>query len=114
MCKRCLHNWPGRILVARHSLRRGLLAVPQKPELDGPSSRRGGLPLAFLDNGNSWALAAFPLVLGASRLDLSLPQLRWVFYAYDPLSLVALLLIRIPMGNAGYLFFCKERPTAAI
>ena len=56
-------------------------------------------------NGNLWALAALPLVIGASRLDLSLPRLCWVFYAYYPLHLVALLLIRIPMSNAGYLFF---------
>ncbi|MCY1291975.1 hypothetical protein D9M68_734650 [compost metagenome] len=55
-------------------------------------------------NGNPWALAALLLVVGASQLDLCLPRLRWVFYAFYPLHLVALLLIRIPMGAAGYLF----------
>ena len=31
--------------------------------------------------------------------------LRWAFYAYYPLHLAALWLIRIPMSKAGYLFF---------
>lgn len=56
-------------------------------------------------NGNPWALAAFPLVVGASRINLNVPRLRWVFYAYYPAHLVVLLLIRIPMSKAGYLFF---------
>jgi hypothetical protein len=56
-------------------------------------------------NGNFWALAAVPLVLVASRLELHMPRLRWAFYAYYPLHLAALWLIRIPMSKAGYLFF---------
>lgn len=56
-------------------------------------------------NGTPWALAAVPIVLGASRADLIVPRLRWVFYAYYPAHLVALWLIRIPMAKAGYLFF---------
>ncbi|MCS8482967.1 TraX family protein [Pseudomonas aeruginosa] len=56
-------------------------------------------------NGNPWALAALLLVVGASRINLNVPRLRWVFYAYYPAHLVALLLIRIPMSKAGYLFF---------
>ena len=35
----------------------------------------------------------------------ALPRLRWAFYAYYPLHLAALWLIRIPMSKAGYLFF---------
>ena len=56
-------------------------------------------------NGNPWALVALPIVLGASRVNLGLPRLRWFFYAYYPAHLVALLLIRIPMSKAGYIFF---------
>jgi uncharacterized protein YfaA (DUF2138 family) len=39
------------------------------------------------------------------RVDLRVPRLRWAFYAYYPLHLAALWLIRIPMSKAGYLFF---------
>ncbi|WP_269800302.1 MULTISPECIES: TraX family protein [Microbacterium] len=56
-------------------------------------------------NRNLWALAVLPLLLVASRIDLSMPRLRWAFYAYYPLHLAALWLIRIPMSKAGYLFF---------
>ena len=56
-------------------------------------------------NGNLWALAAVPLVIGAAGVDLRIPRLRWAFYAYYPLHLAALWLIRIPMREVGYLFF---------
>lgn len=56
-------------------------------------------------NRNLWALASLPLLLVASRVDLPMPRLRWAFYAYYPLHLAALWLIRIPMSKAGYLFF---------
>jgi TraX protein len=56
-------------------------------------------------NRNLWALASLPLLLVASRVDLPMPRLRWAFYAYYPLHLAALWLIRIPMRKAGYLFF---------
>lgn len=59
----------------------------------------------FWINGNLWALAALPLVVAASQVDLRIPRMRWAFYAYYPAHLVALLLIRIPMSKAGYLFF---------
>lgn len=55
-------------------------------------------------NGNAWALAALPLLLAAGWLQPKLPRWRWMFYAYYPLHLLALLLIRIPMAKAGYLF----------
>lgn len=58
-----------------------------------------------LINGNWWAMAAMPLLLLASCLDLRMPRLRWAFYAYYPLHLAALWLIRIFMSKAGYLFF---------
>lgn len=56
-------------------------------------------------SGNLWALATLPLILIASRVDLHVPRLRWLFYAYYPAHLAALWLIRIPMRKAGYLFF---------
>ena len=56
-------------------------------------------------NGNLWALAALPVVLVASRVDMRVPRLRWVFYAYYPAHLIAIWLIRIQMSKAGYLFF---------
>lgn len=56
-------------------------------------------------NGNLWALAAVPIILVLSRIDLQVPRLRWAFYGYYPIHLAALWLIRIPMSNAGYLFF---------
>ena len=56
-------------------------------------------------NGNLWALAAVPLILFASLIDLPVPRLQWIFYAYYPLHLFALCSIRIPMSKAGYLFF---------
>lgn len=59
----------------------------------------------WLINANWSTLMAFPLLLVASRLDLRVPRLRRTFYAYYPLLLAALWLIRIPMSNAGYLFF---------
>jgi hypothetical protein len=59
----------------------------------------------WIINRNLWALASLPLLLVASRVDLPMSRLRWAFYAYYPLHLAALWLIRIPMSKAGYLFF---------
>ena len=59
--------------------------------------------LGFI-NGNMWALAVLPVLLAATCFDLRMPRLRWAFYAYYPLHLGALWLIRIPMSHAGYLF----------
>jgi TraX protein len=56
-------------------------------------------------NSNLWAFLVLPVVLTASLVDLRMPRLRWVFYAYYPVHLFALCLIRIPMSKAGYLFF---------
>jgi hypothetical protein len=54
---------------------------------------------------NLWALAAVPIILLLSRIDLRMPRLRWAFYGYYPIHLAALWLIRIPISNAEYLFF---------
>ena len=48
---------------------------------------------------------ALPVVLVTSLVDLRVPRLRWIFYAYYPVHLFALCLIRIPMSEVGYLFF---------
>lgn len=62
--------------------------------------------LGFI-NGNMWALVVFPVLFAATCLDLKIPrpQFRLFFYAYYPLHLCTLWLIRIPMSHAGYLFF---------
>jgi hypothetical protein len=56
-------------------------------------------------NRNLWAMAALPLIMIATHIDLSVPRLRWVFYFYYPFHLAVLWLVRIPMSEAGYLFF---------
>jgi hypothetical protein len=56
-------------------------------------------------NRNFWALAALPLIAAATRIDVRCPRWKWAFYAYYPVHLTALWLIRIPMSHAGYLFF---------
>ncbi|KAK6339926.1 hypothetical protein TWF718_009315 [Orbilia javanica] len=56
-------------------------------------------------NGNHWALAAFPTLFILSKVDIDLPRSRWFFYGYYPFHLVMLLLVRIPMQKAGYVFW---------
>ncbi|TWI46172.1 TraX protein [Pseudomonas duriflava] len=65
----------------------------------------GSLLLLSPINGNLWAFAALPTFLLLSRIKLKVPRLKWLFYVYYPLHLTVLLLIRIPMTKAGYLFF---------
>ncbi|MCP8688043.1 TraX family protein [Marinobacterium sp. OS208] len=55
----------------------------------------------WLSNGNHWALAAIPLILAATRLNLQLPRLRWAFYAYYPLHLGLIWLIRSGVDGWG-------------
>jgi len=64
-----------------------------------------GVGGVFHVNGNGWAILAIPLAWVVCRINLGVPRLRWVFYAYYPLHLIALLLIRIPMSKMGYIFF---------
>lgn len=59
----------------------------------------------WLVNANFYALLAIPLVVLASFIRGNFPRLKWLFYGIYPLHLGALLLIRIPMAKAGYLFF---------
>lgn len=75
-----------------------------------PSWIAVGLSLASLValywiNGNQWALASIPVILACTSIDLRVPRISWFFYAYYPIHLLVLWLIRILMGQAGYLFF---------
>lgn len=54
---------------------------------------------------SAWALAALPVVGAACLWRPRVPRIRRWFYAYYPLHLCALVLIRIPMRHSGYLFF---------
>lgn len=53
-----------------------------------------GLAALFFINKNMWALAALPLFVLASRVDLPVPRLRWIFYAFYPLHLAGIWLLR--------------------
>ena len=48
-------------------------------------------------NGNFAALAALPLFWGASRVDVPVPRIRWVFYAFYPAHLSLIALVHQPM-----------------
>lgn len=56
-------------------------------------------------NKNWWALGAIPVIAAVSKTKIPVPRVRWLFYTYYPLHLAVILLIRIPMARAGYLFF---------
>ncbi len=58
-----------------------------------------------LINKNMWALAVFPLLMAANKIDFKIPRCRWVFYGFYPLHLGVIYIIRIQMSKAGYLFF---------
>lgn len=64
----------------------------------------GACGLLYFINGNFWALLAIPIFIGASGPTLEIPRLRWIFYVYYPAHLLAFVLIRIPLKNAGYIF----------
>jgi len=65
------------------------------------------LPRLKINNGDMWALLALPLFFLAIKIELNIPRIKWAFYVYYPLHLSLLWLIRIPMSQAGYLFFTK-------
>lgn len=58
----------------------------------------------YFTNGNHYALLALPLIAFTPCFKV-IPRFRWAFYAFYPVHLAALLVIRIPMAAAGYLFF---------
>lgn len=47
-----------------------------------------------LVNDNIWALAAFPIIFAAPRVELHMPRLRHVFYVYFPIHLAILWAVR--------------------
>ena len=53
-----------------------------------------GLAALYGVNRNFWAFMALPLVLLASRVDVPVSRLRWLFYAFYPLHLAAIWLLR--------------------
>jgi hypothetical protein len=48
----------------------------------------------WLLNFNFWALTAVPTLLLATRVNLALPRIRWVFYAFYPVHLAVLWWLR--------------------
>ena len=59
-----------------------------------------GLVALYDINKNVWALAVLPLIVLASRIDLRVPRARWVFYAFYPLHLAVIWLVRSSMTAA--------------
>ena len=53
-----------------------------------------GLVALYVINKNLWALAALPLVVLASRIETPVHRMRWVFYAFYPLHLAIIWLVR--------------------
>ena len=80
-------------------------AYCKRPSLPSLVIWIGACASLWVVNGNWWALAAMLVIFAAPYFDLKVPRFRYAFYAYYPAHLLALLGIRIPMSNAGYLFF---------
>lgn len=59
----------------------------------------------YLINGNAYAVLAIPVLILLTNINLPLIRFKHLFYWFYPIHLIALLLIRIPMAEAGYLFF---------
>ena len=49
-----------------------------------------GLVALYAINKNLWAFAALPLVVLATRFDLPVPRVRWLFYAFYPVHLAVI------------------------
>ncbi len=60
--------------------------------------------LTFI-NENFYALMVIPLIIAVKLIDVPLIRIRNFFYYAYPLHLGLLIVIRIPMSHAGYLFF---------
>lgn len=56
-------------------------------------------------NECQWALASLLIIVAAPLIDLRCPRARWFFYAFYPAHLTLIWLARIPLRQAGYLFF---------
>ncbi|STX30132.1 conjugal transfer protein TrbP [Legionella beliardensis] len=46
-------------------------------------------------NGNNWAMATIPIILGATIVTINVPRLRYVFWIYYPLHLTVLVLVKL-------------------
>lgn len=57
------------------------------------------LAALFVVNKNLWALAAVPLMLAAPLVELNMPRLRHVFYAFYPAHLAVLLAVTVLLGT---------------
>ena len=66
----------------------------RRPNWTALSFGLASLAALFYVNNNPWALAALPLFVLASRVDLPVPRLRWAFYAFYPLHLAGIWLVR--------------------
>lgn len=77
----------------------------KKPSVSAVLLLLAGLAGLCFINGNLWAFASLPLIAIAALLDLRVPRLRWAFYAYYPLHLAVIYLVRLQMMKTGYLFF---------
>jgi hypothetical protein len=77
----------------------------KKPSASAVLLLLAGLAGLCFINGNLWALASLPLIAAAALVDLRVARVRWAFYAYYPLHLVVIYLVRLQMMKAGYLFF---------
>jgi hypothetical protein len=93
------YGWPAVVLGV------AVWSYSKRPTAAAVAVGLAAIAALWFINRNWWAFAALPLLLVASRINLRVPRLRWAFYAYYPLHLAALWLIRIPMSKAGYLFF---------
>jgi hypothetical protein len=95
----------GGVLVAGVALWRCGLELLPKAHIPRCPGSAGELRGAHTVNGNYWALAAFPVIGSVISMRWPVPRARWLFYAYYPTHLLLILLARIPMAEAGYLFF---------
>jgi hypothetical protein len=57
-----------------------------------------------LVNDNFYAVLAIPLFFAVTKINATLPRLKWVFYGYYPAHLAVLLLVKIQMKKVGYFF----------
>jgi len=54
----------------------------------------------WLINRNMWAIAALPLILAASSVDVNFPRCRYVFYSFYPAHLIVIFFLK----KASFLF----------